>query len=700
MCGICGEFRAGGADRYRLRRMLEAIAHRGPDDEGEYVAGPIALGNRRLSIIDVPGGRQPVSNEDGTVRVVFNGEIYNHRELHEALEARGHRFRTQSDTEVLVHLYEELGDRLVDRLRGMFAFAIWDDPARKLLLARDRLGQKPLFYTEREGGLVFASEIKGILAVDDIPRRTDYESLHHYLSLRFIPPPRTMFEGVRKLPPGHLLVFQDGESRIRSYWHLSFGSKTAASESELTAQLDNRLRDAVRSHLVSDVPVGALLSGGMDSSVVVAFASAATEQPLTTFSIGVREQDFDELPFARMVADRYRTTHIEERVDIDVIGVLPRIIWHMDEPSDPIAACQFASAELASRHVKVVLGGDGGDEMFGGFDRYLGLQHVEHYARIPAFVRQILIAPVLRRMPDSFAYKNVTQKLRWAHRLAGFTSAAERYAEATCFFRFSHAEKRQLFGGDLWARLHGLDSSRVIVDQFERADSNDLVDRMLYADYTTRLPEHSLMLTDRMAMAHGLELRSPLLDHELVEFMARVPSRMKIRRGALKYILRRVAASRLPARIVSRPKQGFMFPVAYWFKHRLSGFLTRFWQDARIVQEGLVRAPYIQQMLDEHRRGVADHHVRLWMLLNVEVWHRLYMERQSQAEIAQALRACLRPAAEPSGRRVSPGPVRPTGVAERGARRQQSPPTETKVSQTGDLTVAPGALPATNAVND
>lgn len=621
--------------------MLGAIVHRGPDDEGEYVAGPIALGSRRLSIIDVAGGRQPLSNEDGTAWIVFNGEIYNHRELHDELEARGHRFRTRTDTEVIVHLYEEMGDRCVDRLRGMFAFAVWDEPARKLLLARDRLGQKPLFYAETDEGLLFASEIKSILATDRGPRRMDYESLHHYLSLRFVPPPGTMFQGVKKLPPGHVLVHQDGQSRVRPYWTISFRDKTDLSDTQLQDRLEEGLHDAVRSHMVSDVPVGALLSGGMDSSIVVAFAAGGTREPLPTFSIGVKEQDFDELPFARMVADRYHTRHTEQRVDIDVIGLLPRIVWHMDEPSDPIAACQFASAELAARHVKVVLGGDGGDEMFGGFDRYLGLRYVEHYARLPPFLRQALISPLLRRVPDSFAYKNVTQKLRWTHRLAMLSSAAERYADATCFFRFSHEDKAQLFGGDLWERVKGQESSRVIVEQFERADSDDVVDRMLYADYTTRLPEHSLMLTDRMAMAHGLELRSPLLDHELVEFMSRVPSGLKIRGRQLKFILRRMAAQHLPAVIVNRPKQGFMFPVAYWFKHELGPFLSRFWTDARIVNEGLIREPYVRRLIDEHRRGQVDHHVRLWMLLNVEVWHRIYIDRRSPAVVAEELKACL-----------------------------------------------------------
>jgi asparagine synthase (glutamine-hydrolysing) len=474
MCGICGQYSPAGADQQLLGRMLRAIVHRGPDDEGTYFSGPVGLGSRRLSIIDVAGGRQPLSNEDGTAWVVFNGEIYNHQELHAELEARGHRLRTRTDTEVIIHLYEEMGASCVDRLRGMFAFAIWDGPARRLVLARDRLGQKPLFYAEHGEDFLFASEVKAILAASDGPRHVDFESLHHYLSLRFIPPPRTMFREIRKVPPGHVLVREAGRTSVTRYWRLAFGRKASFSPAEVVERLESGLRETVRAHMVSDVPVGALLSGGLDSSIVVAFAAPSGGQPLQTFSIGVKEQDFDELPYARLVADHCRTRHTELRVDIDVLASLPRIIWHMDEPSDPIAACQFASAELAARDVKVVLGGDGGDEMFAGFDRYLGIRHVDRYARLPSWLRRRIIPPLLCRVPDSFGYKSVAQKLRWTDQLSALPGTAERYAAATCFFRFRHDEKQELFGESLWSRLREHDSARVIVDRFNEADSDDL----------------------------------------------------------------------------------------------------------------------------------------------------------------------------------------------------------------------------------
>jgi asparagine synthase (glutamine-hydrolysing) len=641
MCGICGQYRPAGVNPEDLRTMLHAIAHRGPDDEGVYVDGPVALGSVRLSVIDPAAGPQPLSNEDGTVWIVYNGEVYNYRDLRSELQGRGHSFRTQTDTEVIVHLYEELGERCVERLRGMFAFAIWDATARKLVLARDRLGQKPLFYAQDDQSFLFASEVKSILAVNHQRRELDYESLHHYLSLRFIPSPGTMFRHIRKLPPAHVLVFQCGQTRLCRYWDLSFRDKTDLSEADIEAQLEQALSESVRAHLVSDVPVGALLSGGMDSSMIVALAARQTDQPLATFSIGVQEQDFNELPFARTVAERYGTAHTEECVNLDFIGLLPTIIWHLDEPSDPIAACQFASAALASRQVKVVLGGDGGDELFAGFDRYLGMRYVDRYTRIPSFIRRGLLGPALHRVGDSFAYKNLIQKLRWIDRLSLVTGTGARYAEATCFFRFGHGDKQEVFTPDLWRLVRHLNSSDVIVDQFDKADSDDPVDRMLYADYMTRLPEHSLMLTDRMTMAHGLELRSPLLDHELVEFMAGVPSRLKVRGRELKVVLRRLARAYLPETITRRAKQGFMFPVAYWFQHELHPFLTRFWQRARVVEEGLIQEHAVRRLIEEHRRGLVDHHVRLWMLLNLELWYRIYLDQEQPSIVADGLEECL-----------------------------------------------------------
>ncbi len=637
MCGIFGKFSQEGVGREELSRMAEALAHRGPDDEGLHVKGPIGIGSRRLSIIDLQGGRQPISNEDGSIWIVCNGEIYNYKSLRRALEEEGHVFGTRSDTEVIIHLYESFGESCLERLRGMFAFAIWDDRVQKLFLARDRLGQKPLFYSQDGNTFLFASESKAILATLARQPEIDFESIHHYLSLRFIPSPRTMFQDIRKLPSAHYLIWQDGISKITRYWDLSFRVKIKPRDEEIVEALDEKLKEAVDSHLVSDVPVGAFLSGGLDSSTIVAYMARAVSTPVKTFSVGAKEQDFNELPYARIVAERYGTSHVEQLVDSNLISLVPRMIWHLDEPSDPIAACMFHAANLASRHVKVVLGGDGGDELFAGFDRYRGVGSVDYYSLIPSVVREKIIAPIIGSIPDSFTYQSLSQRLKWMQELASLADSGDRYARATTFFRFSHEDKRRLFCDTLWKQVDGVDSSRVIVEQFDKSNAEDLVDKMLYADFVTRLPEHTLMLTDRMTMAHGLEARSPFLDHSLVEFLATLPSHLKIRNGELKYVLRKLAARYLPERIVGRRKQGFMFPIAYWFRNELYESVKGFLLDSQLVREGLFRRETVCKLMSDHRICRNDNHVRIWMLLNLEVWNQIYVGKQSVESLEERM---------------------------------------------------------------
>ncbi len=542
---------------------------------------------------------------------------------------------------MIVHLYEEAGERCVEKLSGMFAFAVWDEAAEKLVLARDRIGQKPLFYAQDGESFLFASEVKAILATMKREREMDYEAVHHYLSLRFIPPPRTMLRGVKKLPPAHVLVYEAGKITISRYWDLSLSEKLDMSESELMDRLDEALTGTVASHVTSDVPVGAFLSGGLDSSMIVATMAGHLGASFKTFAIGVEEQDFSELPYARLVADRYRTDHFEAQAEAKIISSLPDMIWYLDEPSDPIAACQYTAAKLAARHVKVVLGGDGGDELFAGFDRYMGVGRVGTYARIPAPIRRSVLGPMIDRMPDSFAYKSLTQKLRWVHQLSQLPTLAERYAEATCFFRFSHQDKRALYSDDLWDRIGHLNSAEVIVRQFEDADAVEPLDRMLYADFTTRLPEHSLMLTDRMAMAHGLEVRSPYLDHELVELMAAFPSHMKIRGRELKVALRRLAAKTLPQSIVTREKQGFMLPLAYWLRSELYPFIGGALLGSHFVSQGLFRRDSVLRLVQDHRTSRVDNHVRLWMLLNLELWHQIFIQQISLEDIRGSIKGAV-----------------------------------------------------------
>ena len=624
MCGICGKFSTHEVSLPEIKRMAEVIRHRGPDDEGFYIKPPIGLGHRRLSIIDLDGGKQPISNEDDTIWIVYNGEIYNFPVLKKELEEKGHRFKTHTDTEVIVHLYEEYGERCVEKLSGMFAFALWDEKRQQLFMARDRIGQKPLFYLHRDNEFLFGSEVKSILAANNVRRNINYEAVHHYLSLRFIPAPHTMIEGIKKLPAGHYLVFRNNRVDVQRYWDVDFRRKMRLSEDDLIEGVGGKLFEAVESHLISDVPVGAFLSGGMDTSTVVALMGQIMNQSFQTFAIGVKEQDFNELPYARMVAEKYHTQHVEEVVHANLIKLLPMMIWHLDEPSDPIAACMFQAAQLAARHVKVVLGGDGGDELFAGFDRYRGVGLIDYYNLIPSFIRTKLLRPLFLGLSDSFTYKSLPQKLRWMDQLSEY-EAGERYAEATAFFRFNHLQKQALFSDDLWNRLKDVNSNQVIVEQYNRAKADDPIDRMLYADFMTRLTEHTLMLTDRMNMAHSLEARSPFLDHPLVEFMAQVPSNLKIKGKRLKYILRRFAEKHLPEEILKREKQGFMFPVAYWFRSELYPFVNSILMNSYFVNEGLFRRDEVQKLIEEHRTNQVDHHVRLWMLINLEVWHQLYI---------------------------------------------------------------------------
>ena len=641
MCGICGKYSRGGVTAESLKRMMKALVHRGPDDEGSYVQGPIGLGSTRLKIIDLEGGRMPIANEDQSIWIVFNGEIYNYRNLREELLSRGHQFRTETDTEVIVHLYEEMGEKCVARLNGMFAFAIWDAKKQQLFMARDRLGQKPLFYARQGDNLIFASEIKALLASGDIEPEMNLAAMHHYLSLRFIPPPLTMISGIHKLPPAHWLRFGNDGITICQYWDFSFGNKIRGSDAELEERLTTKLREVIASHLVSDVPVGAFLSGGMDSSMIVAMMTRDLTAPHKTFAVGVAEDDFNEIPFARQVAEHCRTDHCEAVVEVNLIRLLPEMIWHLDEPSDPIAACQYHAAALASQHTKVVLGGDGGDELFGGFDRYLGVQYIDRYRIIPAMLRNNIIEPALGCLSDGFGYKNVTQKLRWLQQLAHQPTLAEQYAEATCFFRYNHQQKGALYGSGMPLSIAETDASQVIVDAYRHAPADDPLDRMLYADYKTRLPEHSLMLTDRMSMAHSLELRSPFLDHELVEMMARYPVNQKIRGHQLKYSLRKISAGYLPESILKRPKHGFMLPIAYWFRGPLYSFLESRLMDSAFVQQDIFQQSEIQRLLVEHRAGKIDHHVRLWMLLNLDTWQRIFIDRQQPNDLAEDMEDTL-----------------------------------------------------------
>jgi asparagine synthase (glutamine-hydrolysing) len=624
MCGIFGKVAADGVQRETLERMATVLRHRGPDDVGHYLADNVGLGNRRLSIIDLQGGHQPITNEERSLWLVYNGEIYNYAELRRQLEAQGHRFGSDTDTEVIVHLYEEQGPDCVHRLEGMFAFAVWDVRRKRLFLARDRLGQKPLYYHHRPGLFLFASEMKAILEDAGVSAAVDVTAMHDYLSLRFVPPPRTMFQGICKLPAAHTLLLEDGELRVERYWSLSYEPKLRISEAEALDTLDDLLGRAVESHLVADVPVGALLSGGLDSGLVVALLRTRTRRRPFTFSVGVTEEDWSELPFARAVAERYDTEHHETVVRPDLLSILPRLVWHLDEPSDPSAACKYYVAQAAARHVKVALGGDGGDEMMGGYDRYVGNRLMRYYCLLPRGLRRQISRRLTAWVPDSFAYKSLAQKLRWLDQLAT-DGEDQRYAASVNFFRFDEATKRRFYTSRVEAQIARAESLDYIASVFQQAPLEDLVDRMLYTDVMTQLPEHGCMIVDRTSMAFSIESRSPFLDRQVAEFSAALPSSLKVRGHRIRYLQRRLARRYLPREVAGRRKQGFGLPLGYWFKQTLGEVTADLFSRSALAEDGYLERDGLLSVLDDHRSRGIDHSHRLWILLNLEVWYRIFI---------------------------------------------------------------------------
>jgi asparagine synthase (glutamine-hydrolysing) len=631
-----------GVDGKVLRAMAGQISHRGPDDEGFYQNREIGLGSRRLSIIDLSTGHQPIANEDETIWIVFNGEIYNYPELRERLVGQGHQFKTHTDTEVIVHLYEQYGLDSVRHLRGMFAFALWDERQQRLFMARDPLGQKPLYYYQGPGKFVFGSEIKALLADAGVMPRLNARAMHNVISLRYIPGDDTMFEGINKLPAGHYLTLQNERLNVVRYWDLSYTPKIQGSEDEIVEQLHKLLQDTISCHMLSDVPLGAFLSGGLDSSLVTALMSTLSPRPIATFSIGVREQDFNELPFARMVAERYKTEHHEHIVEPNVVVTLPEMIHFMEEPVDPFAFGVYSVAKLASQYVKVVLGGDGGDEIFAGYDRYLGNQLVDLYCMVPAPLRHRVIKPLIDHLPDNYSYNNRVQKLRWMAAMSD-SSAGERYALSASFLRFSHAHKQTLYTEQLWRKLGGYQSTVNLVEFFDAGNATHPIDKMLYTDVKTRLADHLLMITDRMTMAHSLEGRSPYVDQRVVEFVAAIPTELKLRGRKLKYIQRCIAQNYLPEPLMRRRKQGFGFPLAYWFRNELHDVTADIFRHSELAEAGLFRTGAMLDLLEEHASGQVDHNYRLWLLLNLELWHRQFISGQSVEEVREFVNRPIHP---------------------------------------------------------
>jgi asparagine synthase (glutamine-hydrolysing) len=607
-----------------LRVMSHAIAHRGPDGEGFLREPGVGLVHRRLAIIDLVGGNQPLGNEDGSVQIVFNGEIYNYQELRAGLEARGHRLRTRSDTEVLVHLYEEDGERLVERLRGMFAFALWDRANRRLLLGRDRLGIKPLYLYRDAEKLLFGSELKAILAHSDVRREIDPAALDDYLAYGMVPGPRTILRGVEKLPPAHTLTVHPGrwDAAPRRYWQLRFEPDAKPTIDEWQEAVRAKVAEAVQMHLIADVPVGAFLSGGLDSSTVVGLASGQAAEPLQTFAIGFDAERTSELPYARAVADRYHSRHTEFVVTPDAVSLLGELTQFFDEPfADSSAIPTYLVSRLASRHVKVVLSGDGGDEAFGGYDRYAhDLKEAALRRALPAWMRQCL-GPVARAWPKA---DWLPRPLRAKTLLTNLSlDAAPAYANTLQICR--RPQRRRLLAPEVSASLNGNQSEAAVCAAFATAPPGDALAGMIAADVATLLPDDYLVKVDRASMAHGLEVRPPLLDHELLELTARIPSDLKVRGGETKWLFKQALRDQLPETVLTRSKQGFEMPLDAWLRGPLRDLVETVVLSPKARVADLIDRPTAAGLFRAHLAGVGRHGGVLWSLLVLAEWCDRYL---------------------------------------------------------------------------
>jgi len=632
MCGICGIFSSSPTStnsiEQSVRKMCSCMVHRGPDEEGIYVSGPVGFGHRRLSIIDLSGGQQPQCNEDGSIWIVFNGEIYNYRGLRDELVRKGHQFKSHSDTEVIIHLYEECGEAMFGHLNGMFAIGLWDAIKKKLVLARDRLGKKPLYYCLNNGSFIFSSELKAILSNPDIPREVAPESISDYLSFLYVPPPDTIFRGIFKLEPATYLIYQEGEIYRKRYWEPKFEANADMKKTMALEQFHDILQDAVTIRMESEVPLGAFLSGGIDSSTVVAVMANLSDRPVNTTSIGFREVSFNELPYAREVSKRYATEHSEYILEADFISDLARIVYYLDEPfGDSSALPTFLLCKMTRKNVTVALSGDGGDENFAGYDRYRSALAEERIRN--------LVPPVLLNLLSSGVKAIFSPFLRAYARVENLALELPR-AACNTFFCFDDGLKKNLFTETFRRRLGDHSSTDVMEGFFKRAAGLDPLSRLQYVDLVSYLPEDILMKVDRMSMAHSLEVRAPLLDYRLVEFAGSLPTEWKIRNGSGKAFLREAVAGMIPGKVMNRPKMGFGVPVGAWFRGRLQALMEAVLFDKRTIDRGYFEPAFLRNLWTRHLKGPAwqiDLSHLLWALLILELWHRLFVDRDTVDEL-------------------------------------------------------------------
>jgi asparagine synthase (glutamine-hydrolysing) len=632
MCGICGV--VGRPDEQLIKRMLGRIAHRGPDDEGllirETSSGEsVGLGHRRLSIIDLsPAGREPMSDRSGQVWLTYNGEIYNFKELRRELEARGHRFRSDTDAEVIIYAYIEWGRACLERLNGMFAFAIWDARDETLLLARDRLGIKPLYYAETSAGFAFASEIKALLEIPGFRAEVDRAALDQFMTFLWVPDPKTAFRGVYKLPPAHSLVYRDGRAEISEYWDVRFQEDERISEPEWVEALREQVDRSVRSQMIADVPLGAFLSGGLDSSSVVALMTGLAEQQVTTYTFGFRKEDLrydileDDVKYARVVGREFKTDYQEHLLEPHVLELLPHLVYHMDEPvADPAIITSYLICRTARERLTVLISGMGGDELFAGYPRHAAVKLADAYNLIPSFISR----PIVEVMPGAKPGP-LTAVFRNTKKLARSAALPERERYLGFGTYFTQAEKGELYSADLLNETRRLDPYVEHNKYFDRVREQDFVNQMLYVDLKTFLPCLNLTYTDKTSMASSMEVRVPLLDHELVEMAARIPARLKLKGLTRKHILKRAAAAWLPREIIHRKKAGFSAPLRAWLARDLKETVEELLSESNIRSRGYFNYPAVRRLIDNNLSGREDNNLKIFQLLTLELWHRSFID--------------------------------------------------------------------------
>ena len=626
MCGICGIVtrEPNRISTTVLQQMCQTLIHRGPDDKGYRVDEYVGLAMRRLSIIDLVTGQQPISNEDGTIWLIFNGEIYNYSQLRADLLQKGHTFTSKSDSETIIHAYETYGDRCLEHFNGMFAFAIWDEPRRRLLLARDRLGIKPLYYWATDEQIIFGSELKALLVHPAVPRQIDPIALDHLLTLEYIPSPRTIFQHVAKLPPSTCLVWEDGRCHTNSFWQVPTNLPIPTNEADCVEQLRELIDDAVRLQLVSDVPLGAFLSGGLDSSTIVAAMSEAATEQVRTFSIGFADTTYSELPYARAVATHFGTYHEEAILQPNIADLAEKLISHLDEPiADFSILPTYLVSQLARQHVTVALSGDGGDELFGGYDTYVAQNADRFYSYLPTGLRQRFLPTLLDLLPPQPAKKGLINK---AKRFVegGALPAALQHTRWMIFL--NEADKNHLYQPALREGVDG-HSTALLLSHFQQAASFEPLAQQQYVDIKTYLADNILTKVDRMSMAASLEARVPLLDYRIVEFALNLPAHLKLHRGQTKVILRRAMSGRLPQAILQKPKQGFSIPLKHWLCSSLRPMMTDLLAPDSVRQRGYFQPQTIQKWVTEHLNGHANHSHRLWALMLLELWQQQNLDK-------------------------------------------------------------------------